>query len=80
MLTWQAAGLWWSWDWYLPTGRQNWVLGSLAVGPGGPKAGVHWLVGRAVARGVLGLLLAHWWLRLGLGLGPAHWYLLQFPE
>lgn len=50
VLTQQAAGLRWSWGWCLPTGGQNWVLGSLAVGPGIP---------RAIGQGILGLVLAH---------------------
>ena len=32
-----------------------------------PRAGVHMLVGRSGAQQVLGLVPAHWWVELGLG-------------
>ena len=32
------------WGWCWPTGRQSWVLGSLAAGSRGPRAGVGLLV------------------------------------
>ena len=34
-------------------------------GPEGLKAGVGLLVGRVGAQGILGLVLAHWWVELG---------------
>ena len=62
VLTWQAAGLRWSWDWCLPTVGQNRVLGSLAVGPGILRAG-----GQGQGPGHPGTGACSLWVRLGSG-------------
>lgn len=53
-----------SWCQCWPTGTWSCVLGSLAVGPRGPRLGVRPLVGGAEAQEVVVFLLVFWMIEL----------------
>ena len=53
---------------------QSWVLESLVSGTRGPRVGASLLGGRDGAQGILGLVPAHWLMRLVPGQVPAHWW------